>query len=320
MGRGEERRLFVLVVHRLLFHHPLSLPPQAYWPFHRSACRPNDFADAVEAEDPRFSAWLRRHGRQAALRDGEVERLEAAAGAATRELGARGALLSSMYGRADPGPVPPSYTPAEVAAVAAREAEEGRQAAVLAVEDRAWLNASAPPSPAAAATGRSVPPCGPTPHHVWWQTPVSVTAVVRLPAGWTGREVCVTFGRGAVVVTATPARGGATTLSLRGATCRDVAPDACTWTACDGVLTLSLVKASRRGRYADGETAADTWWRAVWREGGGVIAAASADATGPSIVAAAAPLLLPATPAVEYYGLADEREAEDGGVRVRRRR
>ena len=147
--------------------HP---PPQAYWPFHRSACRPNDFADAVEADDPRFSAWLRRHGRQAALRDGEVERLEAAAAAATREVGARGTLLASMYGRANPGPEPPPYTPAELAAVAARQAEEGRQAAVLTVEDRSWRDASAPP-PAAAATGRAVPPTGPTPHHVCGRRP-----------------------------------------------------------------------------------------------------------------------------------------------------
>ena len=96
-------------------------------------------------------------------------------------------------------------------------------------------------------------------------------------------------------------------------------PDACTWTACDGVLTLSLVKASRRGRYADGETAAETWWRAVWKVEGGVIAS-GADDTGASIVASSAASLLPATPPVEYYSLADDREAEDGGVRVRRRR
>lgn len=44
---------------------------QAYWPFHKAFCRRNDFADCLEAADPRFAAWLRRHGKQAVLGDGE---------------------------------------------------------------------------------------------------------------------------------------------------------------------------------------------------------------------------------------------------------
>lgn len=287
---------------------------RAYWPVHRAACRRNDFADAVETSDPTFAAWLRRHGRQAALKDGEVERLEAAGAAATREVGARAAVLASLYGRADPRPAPPTYSQEEMEAVAACEAADGAADAVLSVADRAWRDAVAG-APRATVTGASAPAAGPAPQHVWWQTPVSVTVVIRLPAGWGGKDVRVAFERGAVTVAAAAAKGGPTTLTLGGATFRDVTPDTCTWTACDGVLTLSLVKASRRGRYADGETAADTWWRAVWKTEGGAIESGGTDT---AIIPAAAPALLPAVPPVEYYGLADEREAEDGGGGRRR--
>lgn len=43
---------------------------RAYWPFHRQWCRRNDFADAVEAREPKFARWMRKHGKQAVLKDG----------------------------------------------------------------------------------------------------------------------------------------------------------------------------------------------------------------------------------------------------------
>jgi hypothetical protein len=53
----------------------LRLPRrQAYWPFHRAACRRNEFADAIEASEPAFAAWMRRHGKQAVLGDGAQPR------------------------------------------------------------------------------------------------------------------------------------------------------------------------------------------------------------------------------------------------------
>ena len=249
----------------------------------------------MESDDPAFSAWLRRHGRQAALRDGEVDALERAGSAACREVGAREAVMQSLYGRAAPAPTPPSYTPAEIAAVAARAAAEEGAGGVLSEGDRAWRDAAAPP-PGCEATGGSVPASPPTPHHVWWQTPVSVTVVVRLPDGWGGRDVSVSFERDYVSLTADAHRGGPPALALAGPPRRPLAPAACTWTACDGVVTLALVKASRRGRYADGETAADTWWRSLWRAEDGSVAVAQPAA------------LLPEAAPVEYYGLRDEEE------------
>ena len=43
---------------------------RAYWPFHKEWCRRNDFADAVEASEPKFARWMRKHGKQAVLKDG----------------------------------------------------------------------------------------------------------------------------------------------------------------------------------------------------------------------------------------------------------
>ena len=56
-----------------LLPHPAPAPAlclrvtQSYWPFHKSACRRNDFADAVEQQEPQFAAWMRGHGKLAVL-------------------------------------------------------------------------------------------------------------------------------------------------------------------------------------------------------------------------------------------------------------
>lgn len=46
---------------------------KAYWPFHREWCRRNDFADEVERTQPKFARFLRKHGKQAVLKDGACE-------------------------------------------------------------------------------------------------------------------------------------------------------------------------------------------------------------------------------------------------------
>ena len=43
---------------------------KAYWPFHREWCRRNDFADEIERTQPKFARFLRKHGKQAVLKDG----------------------------------------------------------------------------------------------------------------------------------------------------------------------------------------------------------------------------------------------------------
>ena len=59
-----------------------------YWPFHKSVCQRNDFADAIEATEPKSAGWMRRHGKLAVLKDDEVERLERASSAGRTSSGA----------------------------------------------------------------------------------------------------------------------------------------------------------------------------------------------------------------------------------------
>ena len=47
-----------------------------YEPFHKRWCKSNHFADAVEKDEPEFASWLRKHGRQAVVRDADVARMQ----------------------------------------------------------------------------------------------------------------------------------------------------------------------------------------------------------------------------------------------------
>ena len=51
---------------------------KTYWPFHRAFCRKNEFADATEGTEPKFARWMRSHGKQAVLKDGEFQKSEEA--------------------------------------------------------------------------------------------------------------------------------------------------------------------------------------------------------------------------------------------------
>lgn len=102
---------------------------RAYWPLHKSECKRNEFADAVEHAEPRFAAWMRNHGKQAVLKDDEVERLERARKATTGL--SHGEVMESMFGRARPKPLLGDYTDEEVARMRAREAEEKSKRAAL---------------------------------------------------------------------------------------------------------------------------------------------------------------------------------------------
>ena len=75
---------------------------QAYWPFHKTECRRNEFADIIEESEPKFARWMRSHGKLAVLKDDEVDRLERASSAASGP--SRQDVMDSMYGRLEPKP------------------------------------------------------------------------------------------------------------------------------------------------------------------------------------------------------------------------
>jgi hypothetical protein len=80
--------------------HRMHACPQAYWPVHRDFCKPNEFADVLDGSEPKFARWMRRHGRLAVLKDGQVERLEQASRGAGPRCGclqrALAALLAAL--------------------------------------------------------------------------------------------------------------------------------------------------------------------------------------------------------------------------------
>ena len=210
----------------------------------------NDFADAVEATEPKFARFMRKHGKIAVLKDDEVERLERAnqAGSGARS---RQEVMASMYGRADPKPLAPSYTAEEVLKMQAAERArlERQEQLYLDPGRQEWqeLAAAAPQSFGA--------DCG---AYQWQQNQGEVTVFVRLkPKAVRGKvEVAYTEDALRVVVD-----GEAV---LEGALYQPVVPADSGWFISNDILELTLRKRYRRGYgYAPGKSNADTFWRGV---------------------------------------------------------
>ncbi|KAI8475993.1 MAG: hypothetical protein J3K34DRAFT_453232 [Monoraphidium minutum] len=271
---------------------------KAYWPFHRAACRPNQFADAVEGSEPKFAAWMRGHGRLAVLKDDEVDRLERASKPGGCWGLSRAEVLDGMYGRIDPKPRPPEYDGRERAAM--REAEE---AALIARQTQLVVRSAAAAAAAAAGGGGGgaagaeaadawerlaggggggggggspwdeiVIPEGMglevSSRLKWRQTQTHVEVFVRLPAPLLAQLAAGRSIKGKVRVEVGPdalavALAGGDDAVVRGRLFAGVKADASTWFIDDGMVSLRLLKRCRRGHYADGATNADTWWRSL---------------------------------------------------------
>lgn len=251
---------------------------KSYWPFHKSSCKKNEFADQVEGADPKFASWLREHGRQAQLKDDEIERIEAAAvsnsGTGPRS---RHEAQETMYGRLVPSPQAPSYTESDLARMKDRERAEQLQrqargylcaSAASSSLGSGWGDVDVPPKlgcefslpPPDTATGESASSkkggSGGT-EVKWRQSLTHVEVFIKLdtPVGRTGSgKLDVQFTPTSLLVS----RGG--TLLLGGTLCKPVLPFECRWAAEGHLLEISMMKKSRRGYYAPGESNADTYW------------------------------------------------------------
>ncbi len=221
---------------------PPLRPAQAYWPFHKTQCRRNEFADMIEESEPKFARWMRSHGKLAVLKDDEVERLERAAAAASGP--SRQDVMDSMYGRLEPKPQESSYSAEERRAMRLKEDEEAAAARRL-----------APPSYLAIDIPRDLGlDCG---TYRWRQNQSHVEIFVPLPEGLSTANVAVTLSttRMCVELDERPA--------LKGQLYREIKADESTWYVQDRVLEIVLLKRCRRGHYGDRATNADTFWRAV---------------------------------------------------------
>ena len=230
---------------------------RAYWPFHKAECVRNDFADALEDSEPRFARFVRKHGKMAVLKDDEVDRLEradkAVAGGRSRQ-----EVMESMYGRADPKPLEPAYTAAEVRRMqaAAEVRLAAKEALALDPQRRAWEALDAPAGFGLEAEARGFK---------WLQNQGEVQVLVKLPPTPPGRaaaawgKVCVELSERRVRA----ARG--TEVFLEGELFGPIDASESTWVVLDGVLELTLRKKFRRGRgYGGaGQSNASTFWRAL---------------------------------------------------------
>jgi len=218
------------------------IPVQAYWPFHKIQCRRNEFADAIEEAEPKFARWMRAHGKLAVLKDDEVDRLERAAATGTR----REEVMETMYGRLEPKPAAARYSAEERAAMRAREDAERAAARAAALKSASYLAIDVPRD-----MGLD---CG---DYKWRQTQSHVEIYVPLPDGMPARKAVVTLRPRylSIELDERPV--------LRGELTREVKVDESTWYVQDGVLEVVLLKRSRRGNYADGQTNADTFWKSV---------------------------------------------------------
>ena len=145
--------------------------------------------------------------------------------------------MSSMYGRSDPKPLPPSYSPEDLKKM--KRAEEARlltQSQAATPEDKSWSQISLPPN-----LGRD---CG---AYKWTQTQAQVTIFVRLPpslvfpAATLAKLVKVTLLPNHLSVCVNGA------LLMGGDLCKEIKCDESTWFVADGILEITLLKRYRRG-------------------------------------------------------------------------
>ena len=281
---------------------------KAYWPFHREWCRRNDFADHVEKTQPKFARFLRKHGKQAVLKDGtrpsipvrprSPPRAPRARSPVPRDLTTKNARrgwqfhlpirtfpdevdrlerkvvsMSDMYGRANPKPTPPSFDADDMRRMRAAEERDLRLARE---RDAAAAAALAPGAPLSLAhnpawTDVTLPPNlgADTGAYKWRQNQTFVDIFIPLPVDChVASDVRVDISSDAV------------SARVRGETVLDgdlyapIKAEASTWIVADGVLEISLLKRNRRGNYENGASNADTFWYSVVREGGGAKGAA----------------------------------------------
>ncbi|KAL6752635.1 hypothetical protein V8C86DRAFT_573995 [Haematococcus lacustris] len=206
---------------------------KSYWPVHRQHCRKNEFADAIEAQEPRFAAFMRKHNKLAVLRDEEVERLERC-GQAVCARRSRQEEMDTMYGRMEPKPQAPAYSHQELLAVEAARQQQQAQVALLTDQERAWM--ALPPLP----PGLGLQPSSSL---RWSQDLTRVEVTVRLPPRLPTRKVSVQLAAASLHIMF------GSKLYRGGLLCHWVDLQGCTWFAEGGLLHISLLKRCRRGRY-----------------------------------------------------------------------
>lgn len=213
---------------------------KAYWPFHREWCRRNDFADALEKTEPKFAKFLRKHGKQAVLKDDEVERIE--------RQGFQ--VVETMYGLANPKPALPTYTVEERALMALKEEQRMLEQRSLDRVQRHWQSIEVRQREGLGMDHASF-------DWKWTQNQSWVEAFFLVPKGISSSDITVVIQARHLLVEIGERRVVDADL------CAMIKPEDSTWLLDDRVISISMLKVNRRDNYADGCTNADTWWKSL---------------------------------------------------------
>ncbi|KAK9836491.1 hypothetical protein WJX74_001619 [Apatococcus lobatus] len=220
---------------------------KAYWPFHRSDCYRNEFADQIENREPKFARWMRSHRKLAVLKDDEVDRLERASKAAVGDT--REDVMDSMYGRLIPKPAEPKYSGEDIVRMRRRDEDLSHMVASTSADMLEWKDITVPES-----LGMD---CD---SYKWYQnqTYVEVHALLK---GCQPSKVALqlTTTHLSIVLDTRPL--------LSGELHSEIKSDASTWYIENKILHIIMMKRNRRGSYASGSTNADTFWFSPLQKG-----------------------------------------------------
>lgn len=198
---------------------------------------------------------MRKHGKLAVLKDDEVDRLERSTTATTGL--SRQEVMDSMYGKLDPKPAEPKYTAEQKIRMRALEEEEaGRARSMLSLPGGpAYQAISINPQLGVECSG-----------YKWRQTQTHVEVFIPLLYGGSNTTTSSSIAN-KVQVELSPKHLKLVADErplLSGELCREIKVDESSWYVTDDkILELVLLKRSRRGNYADGESNADTFWKCL---------------------------------------------------------
>eukprot|EP00667_Euglena_gracilis_P014077 EG_transcript_14567 len=198
-----------------------------YEPFHKRWCKQNQFADAMENDDPKFAEWMRKHGRQAVIRDEDVYRMQ------HKEVWE----MDEMYGKAQYVPQVPEYSQAELDLMKQRAKEEAEQKTKRTAFELAWGSIDIPDG---LGSGCDM--------YKWKQSLAFLYIFIRLPeknAAQPKRKVAVTFKARQITVLVNGE------VYLRRATHKEIVPDESTWHIDSeaGILEVTTMKLWRKDNY-----------------------------------------------------------------------
>lgn len=187
---------------------------------------------------------MRSYGKMAVLKDDEVDRLERAAAATSGT--SRSDVMESMYGRLEPKPKSPTYTPEEKKEMRQRLEQEAHQARLAAIQGESYAAIELPCELGMECHG-----------YKWRQNQSHVEIFIPLPAGTTLKHINITLTTTTIHV-AVQERP-----IIKGKLYKEIKAEESTWFVQDGVLEIIMLKRNRKGHYEAGTTNADTYWRSV---------------------------------------------------------